>query len=92
MALHTFHICIQPTATFTHPSGLFGRIADHEGMLGNISCHYRTCTDEGVAADGVAANDGAVGSQGGAFSDEGGADLIHPADFRPGVVDVCEDH
>ena len=40
----------------------------------------------------MAANDGAVGPQGGAFLDEGGADLIHFGYLGAGVVDICEDH
>jgi hypothetical protein len=53
---------------------------------------HRPGADEGVAADGMAADDGAVGPQGGAFLDEGGADLVHLPDFRPGVVDIGEYH
>ena len=46
-------------------------------MVGDVLCDHRTGPDEGVAADGVAADDGTVGPQGGAFFDEGGADLVN---------------
>ena len=71
---------------------MFGRVAYHQGMVGDILCDYRTGADKGIAADGVAADDGAVGPQGGAFLDEGGADLVHLGDFRPWVEDIREDH
>ena len=61
-------------------------------MVGDIFCHHGAGADEGISADGVAADDGAVGPQGGAFLDEGGADLVHLGDFRPWIVDVGEDH
>ena len=61
-------------------------------MVGHILRDHRPGADEGVAPDGVAADDGAVGPQGGAFLDESGADLVHFGDLRPGVVDICEDH
>ena len=75
-----------------HPADLFGRVAYHQGMIGDILRDHGTGADEGVTTDGVATDDGAVGSQGGAFFDEGGADLVHFGDFRPGIVDVGEDH
>jgi len=61
-------------------------------MIGDIFCYNRTGTDEGITADGMAANYGAVGAECCALFDEGGAHLVHFADFRPGVVDVGEDH
>ncbi len=39
----------------------------------------------------MAADDGAVGPQGSAFLDEGGADLVLLGDFRAGVLDVPKD-
>jgi hypothetical protein len=37
-------------------------------------------------------NDGAVGPHGGAFLHEGWANLIHLANFRPGIVDIGKNH
>ena len=61
-------------------------------MIGDVLGHYGAGTDEGVLADGVAADDSAVGAEGCALFHEGGADLIHFPDFGAGVVDICEDH
>ena len=78
--------------TNTHPSDLFRRVAHHKGVVGNILRNHRTGADKGVAADGDLTDNGAVGTQGGAFLDEGGADLVHLGNLSPGVVDVGEDH
>ena len=61
-------------------------------MIGDVLRHDGAGADEGVAADGVAAHDRAVGPQGGAALDEGRADLVHLSDFGAGVEDVGEDH
>jgi hypothetical protein len=61
-------------------------------VIGNILSYHRPGADEGILAYGMATDDGTVGPQGGAFLDEGGADLIHLGDLRPWVVDVREDH
>jgi len=82
----------QTLAAFAHPADPAGGIAGHEGVVGDVLRHHGAGADEGVAADGVAADDGAVGPQGGAALDEGGAYLVHLADLGPGVVDVREDH
>ena len=85
-------IFINPLSAVTCPSDLSGRIADHERMIRNVFCYNGTRADEGVTADGVATDDGAVGAERSAALDERGADLIHFADFRSGVVDVGENH
>ena len=61
-------------------------------MVGDVFCYDCAGADEGVTADGVAADDGAVGAQSCASFDKGGANLIHFADFRAWVVDVGKDH
>jgi len=61
-------------------------------MVGNILCDHSSGTNEGIAADGVAADDRAVGAQGGAALDERGADLVHLSNFGAGVEDVGENH
>ena len=85
-------IFINPLSAVTCPADLSGRIADHERMIWNVFCYNGTRADEGVTADGVATDDGAVGTQGGALPDKGGADLVHLADFGAGVVDIGENH
>ena len=69
-----------------------GGVADHQGVIGDVFCDDCTGTDEGVLADGVATDDGAVGAERCAFFYEGGADLVHLADFRAWIVDVGKDH
>jgi len=71
---------------------LLGRVAHHQGVVGDVFRHNGAGADEGVAADCVATDDGAVGAERRAFLDEGGAHLIHLSDFGAGVVDVGEDH
>ena len=84
--------CIQFFAAFAHPVDLLGWIAYHKRVVRDILCDYRPGADEGIAADGMAADNGAVGSQGSALLDEGRTNLVHLGDFRPGVVDVGENH
>ena len=61
-------------------------------MVGYIFRNYSASADEGVTADGMAADDGAVGAKRCALFDEGGAHLVHFADFSPRVVYVGEYH
>ena len=83
---------VQFFTAFAHPANLFRRIAHHKGMVVDIFCHHSSGADEGVTANCVAADDRAVGPQGGAFFDKGGTDLVHLGDFRPGVVDIGKNH
>ena len=78
----------QTLSAFTHPADGAGGVAGHQGVIGDVFRHDGAGADEGVAADGVAADDGAVGPQGGAALDEGGADLVHLADFGAGVEEM----
>ena len=61
-------------------------------MVGDILCDHCPGADEGITPNGVAADDGAVGPQGGTFFDEGRTNLIHLPDFRPWIVDIGENH
>ena len=61
-------------------------------MIGNIFGDHRPGADEGITPEGMAADDCAVCSQGGAFFDEGGTNLIHLGNLRPGIVDVGKNH
>lgn len=83
---------IQFFTAFTHPADMSRWIAHHKGVVGDILGNHRSGADERIFPDGMAADDGAVGPKGGAFLDEGGADLVHLGDFRSGVVDICKDH
>ena len=71
---------------------MFRGVADHQGVVGDILGNYSAGTDEGVLADGVAANNGAVGAECCAFFYERGTDLVHFSDFRSRVVDVGKNH
>ena len=47
---------------------MFCRIAYHEGVVRDILCDHGHGADEGIFPDSVAADDGAVGPQGGAHN------------------------
>lgn len=61
-------------------------------MVGNVFCDNRAGTDEGITAYCMATNDSAVGTECCSFFYEGGADLVHFADFRPWIINVGENH
>jgi len=61
-------------------------------MIRNVSSDHGPSPHKGIAADGHAADDGAVGPQGSAFLDEGRAHLVHLGDFCPWIVDISKDH
>ena len=92
MASSAFQFFGQFFTANTHPADRAGGVADHQGMVGDVFGHDGAGADEGVAADGMATDDGAIGPQRRTFLDKGGADLVHLSDFGPGVIDVCKDH
>jgi len=61
-------------------------------MVRNIFGDHRSCANEGVSSNGVAADDGGIGTQGGAVLDQSGTDLIHFSNFGPGIIDIGKDH
>jgi len=61
-------------------------------MIGYVFRHDGAGADKRVLADGVAADDGAVGAECCALFDKSGADLVHFPDFCPRVVYVGKDH
>ena len=71
---------------------MFRGVAGHQGVIGDVFRHDGACTDEGVTADGMAADYGAVGAECCSFFNKRGAHLIHFANFGPGVVDIGEYH
>ena len=85
-------LIIEFFTTNAHPPDLPGGVAGHQGVVGGVLRHYGTGADEGVAADGMAADDCAVGPQSGALFHEGWADLVHLGDLCPWVVDVRKHH
>ena len=79
-------------STGADPAYLFCRISHHQGVIGHIACHHRTGPDKGISADPVAADNGAIGAQGGTLLNQGGPDLFHAPDVGPGIDDIGEDH
>lgn len=74
------------------PADLPSGIAHHQCVVGNISDDHDAGLYEGVSADGHAADDSAVGSQGGSGLHQGGPHLVHLTNGGPWVVDVRNDH
>ena len=68
------------------------RHAHHQGKVGHVLLHHGAGSHKGVAPDGGAANDGAVGAQRGALPDEGAAVFVLAGYGRTRVVDVGKDH
>lgn len=87
-----FQVLTEAFSASADPTDLPGGVAHHEGVVRDIPGNHGSRADESVAADGDAAHDGAVGAEGGAVADQGGAHLVHFADFGPWVVDVRENH
>ena len=82
----------KPFTAFAGPADLFGRVADHQGVVGDVFIYYCPCPNEAVAAEGGAAYNCGIGADGGAFFHQCGAHLVHFADFRPGVIDIGKHH
>ncbi len=54
---------VQALATLTDPPQLPGRHTDYEGVVGDVGSDHRSGTHHSITSYGVAAHDGAVGSQ-----------------------------
>jgi len=74
------------------PADLIGRDAGHQGKRFDVPVHDGTGGDEGVLADGNAADDGAVGAERGPAFDQGVAIFVLTHHGRAGIVDVGEHH
>lgn len=61
---------VEAGATFADPADAAGGDASHEGVVGNILCDDGTGSDKGTATDGMTANNCAVGTERGSFTDE----------------------
>ena len=66
----TFEGIIKTTATFADPAELTGGNSDHQGKVLDVLSDNRAAANKGTFANGVTTDDGAVGSEGGAFADE----------------------
>ena len=75
-----------------HPADLPCWNTDHQGIGRHIAIDDGTGTDEGVLTNGVAADDGAVGPQGGAALDQRIAIFVLAGDGAARIIDVGEDH
>ena len=85
-------VLIQMFAASAHPADGPGRIAESQGMVGDVPGNHGPRADKGLASDGHPADNGRIGSDGRPLLDAGGTNLIHFTDFSPGVVDVGKDH
>ena len=54
---------------FAYPPDQAGRIADHQSIRRNIFGHYGSCTDHGIFADRMAANDRRIRADRGSSAD-----------------------
>lgn len=75
-----------------HPADLLCRHSGHQGIGFDIAVDDGAGGDKGIFSHGNAADDGAVGAQGGAFFDPGGAVFAFARNGGTRVVDICEDH
>jgi len=91
---HAVGIELQALAGFADPADNAGGVADDEGVVGDVAGHDGARAYEGVAADAVSADDGAVGAERSAFAHAGlkvkGA--AHLRIFAAGIDDVGEHH
>ena len=55
---------VQTTTTLAHPPYLPGRNTSHQSIIFYVPCHHGSSGDQRRAANGMAANDGAIGSEG----------------------------
>jgi hypothetical protein len=69
-----------------------GGVAVDQGIIGYIFAYYGSGTDHGVLADGVPADDGGIGTNGGSFFYECRLELIFAFYKGPGVDDVGKYH
>ena len=79
-------------AALAHPANLPGRDPHHKCMIRNVSGDNSACSDKGILADGVSADDGAVGAQGCAAFDQGSAIFMLARNVAARVIDVGEHH
>ena len=82
---------VEASSAFAHPADLTCRNSGDEGIVFDIFGDYGTGGDQCAAAHGVAADDGAVGSQRGPFFYQRlGVDTVH-GEVGAGGDDIGED-
>ncbi len=77
---------------FAHPAGLAGRIADPERVGWYVFGDDGPCSYEGISTDVVPANDGGIGTDGGALANVGGGVFATTVDGTAWVDDVGENN
>ena len=87
-----FHRKVEALAVAAHPADLPGRHADHQREGRHVAIDDGAGADEGVFPDRVAADDGAIGPEGGAAPDQGVAVFVLAGYGAAGIVDIGEDH
>ena len=75
-----------------YPTDLASGITGNQSEVFDWFGNHRTCTDEAIFPEFVAANNSRVGADTGTLADEGGDVLIAPHDGRPRIIDVGENH
>ena len=73
---------------FTHPAHLPGRIANDQGVVGDLFGDHRTCANECKLTDIMPAHNGGIGSNAGAPADPGLGVLPTAVDRRTGVNNI----
>ena len=89
-ALRALVFCIQFDSALAYPACLAGGVAGHQGMSRNISGDDRAGGDEGIVANGVAANNGGVSAKRRSLFNQRGFDFRHSPDFRARIDDIGE--
>ena len=69
----------------------FAGVAGYQGVVGDVFGYYSASTNQGVAAYGVTADDGGVGTDCGSFFYQGSFILGFAFNEAAGVDDVGED-
>ena len=81
---------VQDLAAFADPTDLAGRDAGHQGVILHVPCHHGSGGDERRAAYRMAADDGAVGSEGSPFAHERARENTVNRKVRPGGGHIRE--
>ena len=77
-------------AKFTHPAHLPGRIANDQGVVGDLFGDHRTCANECKLTDIMPAHNGSIGSNAGAPAHPGLGILPASVDRRSGVDNISK--
>ena len=83
---------LQGQAALTNPTRLPCRNSKHQGVIGNVFGHYRTCSNKGVAPDCSSADNCAISAQSRALFHQGAPVFRLPVDVASGRGHVGEDH